>query len=190
VRDALSRLAAADALHQTRQQGVLVPVLGPAELDELRRLRLAVEGVAFANAEPHFRRADWRGLKMLHVDLCRAAEDGDPVRFAAAAWVLRMTILGLAPSSMLAMFVDRIWCRLGPTFTEMAAEGDKRRQISFLFGKVVTAIGLRDLEQARNSVIDEIEAGTRRECDIAADEWTAPSLAPRAALVLTELPDD
>jgi DNA-binding GntR family transcriptional regulator len=189
VRDALSRLTAADALHQIRQSGVIVPLLGPVELDELRRLRLVVEGLAFANAKQHFRIADWRSFKVLHADLCRTAKDTDPARFAAAAWALRMAILGLAPSSMLAMFVDRIWCRLGPTFTKMVADDDKRRQISFLLGEIVAAIGQRDLEQAHNAVIDEIEAGTRPGVGATADEWTAPSLVPSSTVPCAQAPD-
>jgi DNA-binding GntR family transcriptional regulator len=189
VRDALSRLAAADALHQIRQSGVIVPVLGPVELDELRRLRLAVEGLAFANAEPHFRTADWRGFKVLHADLCRAAKDADPGRFAAAAWALRTAILGLPRSSVLAMLVDRIWCRLGPTFTKMAADDGRRGQISLLLSRIVAAIGVRDLAEARNAVIDEIEAGTRPGGDAAADEWTAPSLVPNSIVACAKAPD-
>jgi len=130
--------------------------LSCAELDELLQLRLAVEGFAFANAAPHHRMSDWRGFKVLHADLSRVAERDDPVRFAAAVWSVRVAILGLARSSLLAMLVDRIWCRLGPTFTYMAADIERRRSISCHLGTIVTAIGRRDLERAREAVVDEI----------------------------------
>jgi DNA-binding GntR family transcriptional regulator len=178
VRDALSRLAAADALQHSREVGVIVPVLNRAELDELLRLRLAIEVTAFTNAAMLHRKADWRGFRLLHADLCRMAEGDDPVGFAAAAWALRVAILGLARSSMLSMFVDRIWCRLGPTFTQAAANSDTRRQLAFLLGEIVGAIGQRDPEQANAAVIAEIKAGMMCQPCSVDRELPAPPLVP------------
>jgi DNA-binding GntR family transcriptional regulator len=178
VRDALSRLAAADALQHSREVGVIVPVLNSTELDELRRLRLAIEGTAFTNAAMLHRKADWRGFRLLHIDVCRAVQSDDPVRFAAAVWALRIAILGLARSSVLAMFVDRIWCRLGPTFTQRAADREIRHQVAFLLGDVVNAIGLRDPDQAYRAVVAEIEAGTTFQVGPDCHELPAPPLVP------------
>ena len=182
VRNALSRLTATDALYQNRQSGVVVPVLDPAELDELLRLRLAVEGFAFTNAAPQYRVADWRGFKVLHTDVCRAAEGSDPARFAAAVWSLRVVILQLSQSGVLAMLSERIWCRLGPAFTQMASDADRRRQVACNFGRIVSAIGNRDLEEARRDVLDEIVAGTAPRSGTAVDELLAPPLVPTAAM--------
>ena len=181
VRDALSRLAAADALQHSRDVGVIVPILNRAELDELLRLRLALEGTAFTNAAMLHRKADWRGFKLLHADLCRVAEGDDPVRFAAAIWALRVALLGLTRSSMLSMFVDRIWCRLGPAFTQRAANSDIRRQLAFLLGEVVGAIGQRDPEQAHAAVTAEIKAGMNWQPCSADRELPAPPLVPGPA---------
>ena len=178
VRDALSRLAAADALHQHRQLGVVVPLLSHADLDEMWQLRLATEGFAFANAAPHHRLSDWRAFKVLYADLCRAAERDDPARFSAAVWSVRVAILGLDRSSVLAMLVGRIWCRLGPTFTAMAADIERRRRISRHLGTIVTAIGNRDLDQARRALVDEIAVGTAPLSSTVADELSAPPLVP------------
>ena len=181
VRDALSRLAAADALQHSREVGVIVPVLSRPELDELLRLRLAIEGTAFTNAAMLHRKADWRGFKLLHADLCRVSEGNDPVRFAAAVWALRAAMLGLARSSMLSMFVDRIWCRLGPTFTQRAAIGDHKRRLALLFGEIVSAIGQRDPDQAHAAVIAEIKAGLDWQPCSADHELAAPPLVPGPA---------
>ena len=180
VRDALSRLAAADALQHSREVGVIVPVLSQAELDELLRLRLAIEGTAFTNAAMLHRKADWRGFKLLHADLCRVSEGNDPVRFAAAVWALRAAMLGLARSSMLSMFVDRIWCRLGPTFTQRAANDETRALLAFLLGEIVSAIGQRDPEQAHAAVVREIKAGMSWQPCSADCELPAPPLVPGA----------
>lgn len=190
VRDALSRLAVADVLYQSRQSGVVVPVLSRAELDELLQIRLAVECFAFASAAPQHRVADWRGFKVLQADLCRVAECADPARFAAAVWSLRVVILGLARPSVLAMLIDRIWCRLGPTFTQMAADAEKRQQIACHLGKIVAAVGNRDFEAARRAVIDEIAAGTTPRSSAVVDEWLAPLLAPIAAMACRKAAGD
>jgi GntR family colanic acid and biofilm gene transcriptional regulator len=178
VRDALSRLAAADALQHSREVGVIVPVLNRVELDELLRLRFAIEGTALTNAAMLHRKADWRGFKLLHADLCRVSEGDDPVRFAAAVWALRVAMLGLVRSSMLSMFVDRIWCRLGPTFTQRAADKETRSQLAFLLGDIVSAIGRRDPEQAHAAVVREIKAGTSWQPCSADCELPAPPLVP------------
>jgi DNA-binding GntR family transcriptional regulator len=177
VRDALSRLAAADALRQSRQSGVIAPILNGSELHELLQLRLAIEGLAFARAAPHYRASDWREFKVLHADLGRVAERDDAGRFAAAVWPLRRAILGVACSSILTMLVERIWCRLGPTFTYMVAAIEQRRRISHLLDTLVTAIGRHDLEQARQVLVDEIVVGTVPSCG--ADKPTVPTRFPK-----------
>jgi len=190
VRDAMSRLAAAEALHQNRQSGVVVPMLTSVEIDELLQLRLAIEGFAFAIAAPNHRVSDWRGFKVLHADLSRVAERDDPVRFAAAVWSVRVAILGLARPSVLAMLVDRIWCRLGPTFTRMATDIEQRRRISCLLADIVAAIGRRDLEQARKAVMDEITAGMAPSRGAVADEPSAPPLVLISMSARRKAPSD
>jgi DNA-binding GntR family transcriptional regulator len=164
VRNALSQLAAADALRSGGQSGVAAPVLGSSELDELVDLRLAVEGLAFANAAPHYRAADRHAFKVLHADLRRVAEADCSAQFAAAVWPLRRAILGVTRPSALTMLVERLWCRLGPTFTSLLASVEQRRRISFLFGTIVAAIGRCDLEHARKVLGDEITAGIAPAC--------------------------
>jgi DNA-binding GntR family transcriptional regulator len=178
VRDALSRLAPADALLHNRQAGVVVPVLSKGDLDELVQLRLAVEVFAFENSASWQRAAEWRGLKVLHKDVCRLAESGEPARFAAAVWSIRAAILGLSRTSVLATLVERIWCRLGPTFTYMAVERERRRRLSEQLETIVAATGRRDLGQARQAVIDEIKSSMIPLLDAAVDVGSAPPLVP------------
>lgn len=178
VRDALSRLASADALRQRRQSGFVAPTLSRSELDEILQLRLAVENFAFAKAAPQHSVADWRGFKVLHADLCRVAELDDSAQFAAAVWSLRVAMLGLARSSVLTVLADRIWCRFGPTFTKVAADLDQRRRISCLLGVIITAIGNRDTAGAHKALVDEITAGTLPCRCAVIDEPSAPPLVP------------
>ncbi|WP_315722325.1 MULTISPECIES: GntR family transcriptional regulator [unclassified Bradyrhizobium] len=181
VRDALSRLATADALQQSREFGVIVPTLGAAELEELHRLRIAVEGLAFANAAEMHRKADWRAFKLLHTDVCRAAETARAVQFASAVWALRVALLGLSEPSVLSMFVDRIWCRFGPTFTQKAEDHDTRREMTMRLGDIVEAIGQRDPSGAERAVIAEIDGrGLYRNLE-ANQDLPAPPLVPNAA---------
>jgi DNA-binding GntR family transcriptional regulator len=178
VRNALSQLAAADALRHGRQSGLVVPILSGSELDELLQLRLAIEGFAFANAASQYCASDRRVFEVLHADLGRLAELDGSARFAAALWPLRCALLGVARSSVLTMLVQRLWCRLGPTFTRMLAAVEQRRHIACLLGTIVTAIGRHDLEQARTALVDEIRAGMALSC--AADQPSDPPFFPSA----------
>jgi hypothetical protein len=76
------------------------------------------------------------------------------------------------------MLVDRVWCRFGPTFTRMTANIEQRRRISCLLGTIVTAIGNRDLEQARKALADEIAAGTAPPAASLPLNHLAPPLVP------------
>ncbi|MER8824007.1 GntR family transcriptional regulator [Mesorhizobium sp. M0991] len=159
VRNALSQLAAAEALHQNRRSGIIVPLLNQPELDEMLKLRLALEGLAFSIATPRYRTSDWREFKALHADICNASQRDYPVVFAAAVWALRLAILKLDQASLLAMDVSRIWCRVGPTFTQMAADMNRRRCITRHLERMIEAIGNRNYEKARSCVVDEITVG-------------------------------
>ncbi|MGJ5180229.1 GntR family transcriptional regulator [Bradyrhizobium oligotrophicum] len=180
VRDALSRLAAADAVQQSRELGVIVAILGDGELEELHRLRVAVEGLAFANAAEVHRKADWRSFKLLHTDVCRAAEAGQAVQFAKAVWALRMALLGLSEPSVLSTFVDRIWCRFGPTFTHKCADHGTRREVTMLLGEIVATIGRRDRSGAERAVIAEIDCREMYRTSGANRDLPAPPLVPSA----------
>jgi DNA-binding GntR family transcriptional regulator len=181
VRNALSRLAAADALRHGRQFGLIVPILTGSELDELLQLRLTIEGFAFASAAPHYGASDQRVFEALLAELRRVAELEGSARFAGALWTLRCALLGVARSSILTMLVQRLWCRLGPTFTHTLAGVERRRRISGLLGTVITAIGYQDLEQARKALVDEILEGMARSC--AADQPSEPPFLPSAMKV-------
>ncbi|CCD93511.1 hypothetical protein BRAO375_2650008 [Bradyrhizobium sp. ORS 375] len=183
VRDALSRLAAAEALQQSREFGVIVPILGAAELEELCRLRLAVEGLAFATAAEMHRKADWRTFKLLHTDICRAAESARAVQFASAVWALRRALLGLSEPSVLSMFVDRIWCRFGPTFTQKIENDATRRELTMRLGDIVEAIGQRDRPRAERAVIGEIECRDLYRYIEPENKLAAPPLVPNATSV-------
>lgn len=187
VRDALSRLIAAAALHQNRQSGLIVPVLSRAELEELFKLRMALEGFAFTNAVPQHRVIDWRGFKVLHADLRKAAECDDRPHFAAAVWSLRRAVLELDRWDILATLIDGIWCRLGPTFArQMSADIEKRRRISTHFGNIIAAIGCRDLDKAREALTNEISDGMTSLCNNLADELPAPPLVPLSVSLFRE----
>jgi DNA-binding GntR family transcriptional regulator len=186
VRNALSQLATADALRQGRQSGLVAPILSGSELDELLQLRLAIEGFAFANAAPHYRASDRRAFKALHAGLGQDAGSDGSARLAVAVWSLRRRILGVARSSVLTMLVERLWCRLGPTFTYMLGSVEHRRRISCLLGAIVTAIGRHDLEQARKALVDEIAAGTAPSCG--ADHPFEPRVFPNARTASYEAP--
>lgn len=177
VRDALSRLTAADAVQQSRERGVIIPVLSSIELHELRRLRLTLEPLAFTTTAPAHRKADWRLFKVLHSEIVNEAQAGDPVRFATAVRHLRVALLGLALPSVMAMFIDQIWCRLGPSFTQRAAKAGFRHNHAALLGDVARAIGEQDLQSAQAALVAEIEADDLYQDEAGAD-LRAPPLVP------------
>jgi DNA-binding GntR family transcriptional regulator len=169
---------------------VVVPLLSHADLEELLRLRLAVESFAFVSAAPHHRAADWRRFNVLQADVCRAAELDEPTRFAAAVWSLRVVLLELARPSVLAMLADRIWCRFGPTFAQMMADAERRRQVTCHLGKIVRGIGNHDLEEARRALLDEIDAGTVPCSSNIADKLPAPPIVPSSTTTCRMLAAD
>jgi GntR family colanic acid and biofilm gene transcriptional regulator len=177
VREALLRLTAASALEGYAHRAVRVPVLTRADLDELKYLRLELEGLALRHAKPDQRRA--KEMRRCHFLLHSIQDTADVVEFATAVRNLKTSILCFGHYSILSTMIDRVWCRFGPTFTQSLADPAVRRQLVADHADIVAAIARGDPSAAEQALQREIHTSFHLpRINFSAERWSAPPLAP------------
>lgn len=154
VREALLRLTAASAL-ESRVRAVGVPILSPSDLNELMDLRLALEGLALRCHEPDLHRIE--DMSRLHSRIEAMLDSADIIQFATVAHDLRVGVLRLERNSVLSSLIDRIWCRLGPSFTQSLAEPAMRYHLVKSYAYIIAAVERDDLAAAGQAFEQEIQ---------------------------------
>jgi DNA-binding GntR family transcriptional regulator len=153
VREALLRLSSASALQCHGYRDIRIPVLSAADLDDLQHMRLSLESLALREADGPSRKAEMSILS----DRLRAASDAaDPIAFSATIKSMRVLLLRLDDYPVLAPLIDRLWCRLGPTFARALTNYSVRRHVAAHFADLASAIETRDFSRARQSLQWEI----------------------------------
>jgi DNA-binding GntR family transcriptional regulator len=177
IREALLRLTAASALEGYAHRAIRVPVLTRADLDELKYLRLELEGLALRHSKPDQRRA--MEMRRLHFLLHAILDSPDIVEFATAVRNLRTSILCFGHYSILSNMIDRVWCRFGPTFTQSLADPAVRHQLVADQADIIAAIGRGDPTAAEQALVREIHASFQLpRASFSAGGGSSPPLAP------------
>ncbi|MCA6120124.1 hypothetical protein J6524_35570 [Bradyrhizobium sp. WSM 1738] len=113
-------------------------------------------------------------VQVLHADMLRVGEN--PTHFAAAVQTLRVANLKLGQPS-LAMLARRIWCRRASPEMHRYLQTALDQRAS---GKKIAAIGSRNLERARNCLLNVLTVGMTPVSNAVAAQSTVISLAPNA----------
>ena len=113
VREALARLVSDQALVQVDHRSVCVPVMDLDRYDELRGLRLDLEGKAAAQAvsgDPK----EIEALEAIHARLIVARAAGDHAAILLENERFHMTLCRMAGMKLLAHLVETLWLQCGP----------------------------------------------------------------------------
>lgn len=109
VRAAIKQLVTEQALQALPQRSARVPLLSHEKLDDLTRVRIAVEGLAVSLAAERATRADLRELKAL---LKRRPQSEDEALAGHRAF--HLAVYRLSGSSTLMPIIESLWLQLGP----------------------------------------------------------------------------
>ncbi|RAH97409.1 GntR family transcriptional regulator [Acuticoccus sediminis] len=114
VREALMQLVADGALTQTAGRSFAVPELDADDYDEVRRLRVLIEGEGASLAAARATEADVRALEEVHDALIRAKAAGD--FRGALIWneKFHRGLCELSGSKRLIRIVEGLWLHMGP----------------------------------------------------------------------------
>jgi DNA-binding GntR family transcriptional regulator len=159
VREALHRLTAERALTVVAGRSVGIPALSLERLEDLRRVRLEVEGLAAAwAAEARDVEAGER-LHRLHDALDLAVVQEDAIGFLRANRALHFTIYAAAGSPVLLSLIEPLWLQISPYFNLLHASGnyvEANRQHRAL----ILAMDRGDAKEARRAIQRDITAST------------------------------
>lgn len=126
VREALHRLSAAGALTVVAGRSVGIPPLSVARLQDLRRVRVEVEGLAAewaaANASP----ALLAQLDGLSAQMEHFAAEGEQKPFVPANREFHFAIYRAAGSESLMAVIEPLWLQIGPYLGLLRGSGNWR----------------------------------------------------------------
>lgn len=157
VRESIRQLVAERALEALPNRSARIPQLTMERLIDLRRVRLALEGLA---AEMAAERITGDGIALLRAH-CRAESEADQKHEVelSVQWNMHFhfDLYRAAGSPTLMPFIESLWLQIGP-WVRQSAEGfdarDGRGTIMHL--RVLEALERRDAAATRRAVEDDI----------------------------------
>lgn len=156
VREALLRLVSEQALGLDERNSVLVPILGSEELEELRELRIDLEGRAAAVTATRISAEGIDELVAVQDAFEDALAEGNITREIELNEAFHRAILATSGRPTLLRMVDAVSVRLGPLIAITAAarwgfEGSHPHRA------VLAAFRARDEAAARRAMVGDIE---------------------------------
>ena len=114
VREALSRLVAERALSNAPNRSIVVPVLSQERIDDLRRVRKAVEGLAIRLACQAMTARHIDGLSRMIREQETLAEGRMTLEAVEANTKFHFAIYKLSGSEVLIPIIESLWLQFGP----------------------------------------------------------------------------
>lgn len=156
VRDALQRLESIGVLTATANRTMAVPVFTERQLQEIRDIRVALEGLA----------ADWAAKEALPSDIAAleapllrmeaSARTGNSAEFLEANWVFHFAVARAAHSEMIVSMIEPLWLKLGPAIRLSKPEPSRVVAAVPCHRVIFEAIRTKDGSRARAAMITDI----------------------------------
>ena len=157
VRAALQRLETEGALVARGSKRTLeIPALGVAEYEELRDIRVALEGMAAERAAPHVSDAEIAEVERACEAMQAAADADDREGYVSANWTFHLAIYRASRLEVLVGLIESIWLRVGPYVPLMMPDKDSLVVSMPDHWRVLDALRARDGVAARRAIADDI----------------------------------
>ncbi len=166
VREALRQLVAEQALVVRPNRSIIVPLLSAERLDEIREIRVALEGMLAERAADRISEDDIKRLLALHEDMCGAVAAGEIKRYLALNQEFHFLIYSAAGLPTALRLVENMWLQVGPVMNFLlikeararAADPDKNMAPVFEENHLgaVEALKRRDGTAARRAIANDI----------------------------------
>lgn len=159
VREALQRLTAERALTLVAGRSMGIPPLSIERLEDLRRVRLEVEGMAATWAAGNIDDARLHDLERLCAQLDSAVSSNDVRSYLRCNCELHFTVYRAAGSPTLMAMIEPLWLQISPYFSLLHGSGNFIES-NRCHRALIAALGRRDADGARAAVRADIEAST------------------------------
>ncbi len=160
VREALQRLAAAGALSAEPNRFYRVPVITPETVQDLRRVRAALEGMAAEEAAKTIQRGGLQKLERANAKMLKAIARQDAKAYLAANEEFHFIIYRAAESDTLLQIIHGLWLRIGPSLNLLFRDITLVQALDDNHKAALEALAARDGAKARDAIVaDILEAG-------------------------------
>ena len=157
VREAIRQLVAEKALEASPNRSARVPILDRARMNDLRRARLTIEGLALELAAERVSDRDIEALAELVEEEVRADDEVDPEQSVAQNQAFHFTLYRLSGSTVLPPIIESLWLQVGPYIRRAAEYFDAREGRGAEFHvAAIDALRRRDFPGLRAAIEGDI----------------------------------
>lgn len=157
VRAALLRLEAEGALVARGSKRMLeIPALAVDEYQELRDIRVALEGLAAERAVASINAAELAEVERNCAAMQTAADAGDREAYVRANWTFHLSIYRASHMETLVGLIEGMWLRVGPYVELMMPDRESLVASMPDHWAMVDALKRRDGKAASKAIADDI----------------------------------
>jgi DNA-binding GntR family transcriptional regulator len=157
-------LVAERALQRDAQHAracVRVPILGVDDVEDIWRIRLALEGEAAALAAERATAADLAKIEAAAKAAIESHDTGRTVAFLSANQRFHFAVYAAAHSELLVAMIETLWLQIGPVLGEVAQLQPDLKDVRLDWHeRLVEAVRAREPEEARTALHADIEKAT------------------------------
>ena len=158
VRDAVRRLITERALQALPNRTIIVPDLTRERIDEIYKIRVALEGLATEEAALRTTPATIKELRALQDQIEAALRDADIARFTELNWRFHFKIYAAAGLTQLTEIIEGLWLQIGPSIWRQRPQDDADA-IAKRHRKMIAALDAGDAVAARAAVVEVLDKG-------------------------------
>ena len=156
VREAIHRLVAEKALTVVAGRSVGIPPLTLERLEDLRRVRVEVEGMAARWAAQSISSEDMDHLGRLIEEMHLAGPENDRARYVPANRDFHFTIYRAAGSETLLSIIESLWLQIGP-YINLLTQSNNWGPSGVQHEAILTALQRRDQAAACRALQSDID---------------------------------
>jgi DNA-binding GntR family transcriptional regulator len=156
VRGALTRLQAEGALVDGPGRALMVPPMTLELIEELRDVRVAIEGCVAARAAARMTDAHLSAVQQIHDVMDAHAEAGDAAAYLRSNFAFHTSIYTHGASELTLATIQNMWMRIGPFLNMVAPDIAHMRRSMAAHRKIVDALWRRDGAAVRAGIAQDI----------------------------------
>ncbi len=156
VRDAILSLVKDGALESRTPKDVRVPRIQVGQFNEIRMIRLRVEGLAARLAAQNANMSDVARLRGILEANEKARSNDDMYEAIKLNQAFHAEIARIAGLPLLRDMIQRLWLRMGPIIAELYPDGG--REMIDHHHEILEAISDRDADAAEQAIREDIDS--------------------------------
>jgi DNA-binding GntR family transcriptional regulator len=165
VRAALTRLRAEGALIDGPGRALMVPPMTLELIEELRDVRIALEGCVAERAAARMTQEHLRAVQEIFDVMDAHAEAGDATAYLRCNFAFHTSIYRHGASDITLGTIQNMWMRIGPFLNIVTPDVPHMRRSMEAHRRIVEALWQRDGAAARAGIAQDIGDAARSLCD-------------------------